>query len=286
MSQYGISPYGGEGPYGGAGLVTVLACVPGARNRVILFFDRRPLADDPRGARSAINPANYQIAAVDPTIPGNPPHVPEGALVPTRRVALARARADVIDPTQIHLWTDRDMEGGILHRVTIIGALHGAACEDFAGLTTWDFYAPSPGPVRNAPDRLELRYRDLDDGDLPGFESLPGVWRYKSNGDIAMQPELEAFKKRLIRRLTQQRRAFTWSNNGIEIQIGQSLSAEVLNRVAGNVASMARADSLAASAGCTVQARVIGNDVYVEIAVSVELLDGREYLLSLSVPAK
>jgi hypothetical protein len=286
VSQYGITPYGDEGPYGGAGLITILAAVPGARNRVILFFDRPPLIDDPKGAQSATNPANYQIETVDPTIPGNPPHVPDGALVPTRRVALARARVDILDPTQIHLWTDRDMEGGILHRVTVLGMLHGAACETFAGESEWTFYAPNVAATRNAPDRLELRYRDLDDGNLPGFETLPGIWRYKSNGDIALQPELEAFKKRLIRRLTQQKRAFTWSANGLAIQIGQPMNAEIMSALGNNVAGMARADSLASSAGCTVQARVIGNDVYVEIAVSVELLDGREYLLSLNVPQK
>lgn len=286
MSQYGISPYGIDGPYGGAGLITILAAVPGARNRVILFFDTAPLADDPKGARSATNPANYQISAVNPTIPGNPPQVPEGELVPTRRVALSRCRADALDPTQIHLWTDRDMEGGVLHRVTVIGQLHGAGCETFAGLTEWDLYAPTAAATRNAPDQLEVRYRDLDDGNLPGFEDIPGIWRYKSNGDIALQPELDAFKKRLIRRLTQQKRAFTWSPNGITIVIGDSVSADVLSRLSNNIAAMARADSLAASAGCTVRAIVIGNDVFIEVSVSVELIDGRDYLLTLTVPTK
>lgn len=286
MSQFGLTPFGEEGPFGGPGLITILAAVPAARNRVILFFDGIPQSDDPAGLRSAINPANYTITPVDPTIPANPPFVPEGSQVPTRRIALARCRADSEDPTQIHLWTDRDMEGGIIHRIDVIGMLHGADCEDFAGETAWELYAPFPAAVRNAPDRLDQRMRDLDDGNLPGFETIPGVWRYKDTGDVALQTELDSFKKRLIRRLTQQRRAFTWSNNGVNLQIGQALTADILTGLAQNVAAMARADSLVSSAGCTAQARVLGNDVFVELLVTVEILDGREYLLSLAIPTK
>lgn len=286
MSQFGVTPFGEEGPFGGPGMITILAAVPGSQNHIILFFDGVPLADDAANLKSAINPANYTIEPLDPTIPANPPYVPEGKQVPTRRIALARARPDPEDPTQIHLWTDRDMEGGVLHRVSVVGMLHGASCEDFAGMTVWEFIAPLSAVARVAPDRLDQRFRDLDDGDLPGFETLPGVWRYKSNGDIALQPELESFKKRLIRRLTQQRRAFTWSNNGVNISIGQSLTPDILQALALNVAAMARADSLAASAGCTAQARVLGNDVFVELTVTVELLDRREYMLSFTVPTK
>jgi len=286
VSQFGLQPFGEDGPFGGPGLITILAAVPGARNRIILFFDRIPQADDPAGLKSAINPENYVITPVDPTIPADPPYVPEGAQVPTRRIALARCRADPDDPTQIHIWTDRDMEGGIIHRIEVVGELHGADCEDFAGETAWEVYAPFAAALRNAPDRLDQRFRDLDDGYLPGFETLPGVWRYKDTGDIALQPELEAFKKRLIRRLTQQRRAFTWSNNGVDLQIGQALTADILTAIAQNVAAMARTDSLVSSAGCTAQARILGNDVFVELLVSAELLDGREYLLSLSIPTK
>lgn len=286
MSQFGVTPFGEEGPFGGVGLITVIAAVPAARNRVILFFDGVPLADDPKGLRSATNPENYALTPVDPTIPGNPPQVPDGLTVPSRRIALARCRADETDPTQIHLWTDRDMEGGIIHKLEILGMLHGTDCEDFAGDSAFEFYAPFAPAARVAPDRLDLRFRDLDDGNLPGFEILPGVWRYKSNGDIALQPELESFKKRLIRRLTQQRRAFTWSENGIDIVIGQPMTPDILSRLANNVASMARADALASSAGCTATVRTLGNDVFVELVVTVELRDGREYLLSLSVPSK
>lgn len=286
MSQFGLTPFGEEGPFGGVGLITVLAAVPAARNRIILFFDGVPLIDDPKGLKSATNPANYLLTPLDPTIPGNPPQVPDGAPVPSRRIALARCRADENDATQIHLWTDRDMEGGIVHQIQILGDIHGGNCEDFAGETAFEFYAPFAPAARNAPDRLDLRFRDLDDGYLPGFEVLPGVWRYKSNGDIALQPELESFKKRLIRRLTQQRRSFTWSDNGIEIVLGQPLTPDILIRLANNVASMARADALASSAGCTASARILGNDVFVELIVTVELRDGREYILSLSVPQK
>lgn len=286
MSQFGVTPFGEEGPYGGPGLLTILAVVPVAQNRIAVFFDGIALADDATGIKSAINVENYVLTPIDPTIPANPPYIPEGTKVPTRRIGLARARPNPDDPTQIWIWTDRDMEGNVLHQLDVVGMLHGADCEDFSGLPDWQFFAPSSPVARVAPDRLDQRFRDLDDGNLPGFETLPGVWRYKSSGDIALQPELESFKKRLIRRLTQQRRAFTWSNNGVELQVGQPLTATVLTNIAQNVAAMARADSLVASAGCTAQARIIGNDAYVELLVTVELLDGRDYLLSLSVPTK
>lgn len=287
MSQYGLSPYGEDGPYGGPGLITILGILPAARNRVIVFFDVRPLAEDPQGLRDASNVRNWAIAPVDPTIQGvNPPgnaYVPDGEIVPKRRIGLARARLDTASPLQLHIWTDRDLEGGVRYRLDVVGELHGAACESFAGPTSWETYAPFAAQPRQIPDRLDGRYRDLDDGNLPGFVQQPGIWRYKSTGDIALQDELAALKKRIIRRCTHAPGAFLWSSNGVDLLFGQSATPANLTALANAVAAQARGDALVAAAAVTAELVQTAGDVFVLLTLSVQLTDRRDLVLPLKI---
>jgi hypothetical protein len=287
VSQYGIDPFGEDGPYGGPGLISILGLVPAARNRLIVVFDEPPLADDPKGLRSASNVANWRIEPVDPTIQGvNPPgytYVPDGQVVPKRRIGLARARIDLTDRTQLHVWTDRDMEGGVRHRLSVVGELHGAACEAFAGPTVWETYAPFPAPVRVIPDRLDGVYRDLDDGALPGFVQQPGIWRYKSTGDIALQDELVALKKRILRRCTHAPGAFVWSTDGVDLRFGLPATASNLTALANAVADQARVDPLVSAAAVTAELVQTGGEVFVLLTISVELVDRRDLVLPLKI---
>lgn len=287
MSQYGLAPFGDEGPYGGIGLISILGLLPAARNRLIVVFDAPPLADDPKGLRSASNIANWQCEPVDPTIVGvNPPgnkYVPDGAIVPKRRIAVARARIDLGDLRQLHVWTDRDMEGGVKYRLTAVGELHGKACEAFSGPTAWEVYAPFPAPVRAIPDRLDGVYRDLDDGALPGFVQQPGIWRYKSTGDIALQDELTALKKRILRRCTHAPGAFLWSPNGVDLRIGMPMTPGNLTALANSVAEQARSDALVAAAAVTAELVQSGGDVFVLLTISVQLTDRRDLVLPLKI---
>lgn len=286
MSQYGVSPFGESGPYGGPGLISILGVLPAARNRLVVFFDVAPLADDPKGLRSATNVANWRVQPVDPTILGvNPPgnkYVPDGAVVPKRRIGLARARIDS-DIRQLQVWTDRDMEGGVLYRLTAVGELHGASCEAFAGPTVWETYAPFPAAVRTIPDRLDGTFRDLDDGQLPGFATQPGVWRYKATGDIALQDELVALKKRILRRCSHAPGAFLWSANGVDLRFGQSATAANLTALANAVAEQARLDTLVAAAAVTAELVQSGGDVYVLLTLAVQLTDRRDLVLTLKI---
>lgn len=287
MSQYGLAPFGEDGPYGGAGLMSILGVLPAARNRLIVVFDVPPLADDPKGLRSASNVANWRLEPVDPTIVGvNPPgntYVPDGAIVPKRRIGLARARIDPGDLRQLHVWTDRDMEGGVKYRLTAVGGLHGRACEDFAGPTAWETYAPFPARIRNVPDQLDGVYRDLDDGALPGFVQQPGIWRYKSTGDIALQDELTALKKRLIRRCTHAPGAFLWSANGVDLRFGLPMVPGNLAALANAVAEQARGDALVSAAAVTAELVQSGGDVFVLLTLSVQLTDRRDLILPLKI---
>lgn len=278
MSQYGISPYGGDlGPYGGPGLITLLGVLPAAENRMIAVFDRAPLSFDPKGRRSATNIRNYTIEPLDPTITINGiSTVPDKAVTPTRRIALGRARVDPNDPKQVHIWTDRDMEPNIEHRLTVVGPLHGASCETFAGPASSTFWAPAPPPPAASPDRLDGTLRDLDDGGTPADGELPGVWRYQESGDVALQSELASLKKRLLRRCTQTRGEFVWSTNGADVFLNVQMTPDALNRLATQVAEQARKDVLVAAASCTVTPQISGGDAYVIVILAVQLRDRRD----------
>lgn len=288
MSQYGISPYGGDyGPYGGPGLITLLGVLPAAVNRLIAVFDAAPLSFDPKGLRSATNTANYTLEPIDPTISINGYDiVPDGAIVPTKRIALARARVDPDDPRQIHIWTDRDMEPQIEHRLAVVGPIHGLACEMFAGPGEGTFFAPAPAPLAPAPDRLDGLMRDLDDGGTPSSGELPGVWRYQQSGEIALQSELESLKKRIIRRCTQAPRAYVWSPNGVDVFVGSLMTPDAMTRLATQVSEMARKDMMVRSASCTVTPQISGGDAYVYIVLAVQLRDRRDVTLTYLLPVK
>lgn len=288
MSQYGIDPYGGDlGPYGGPGLITLLNIVLAAQNRFIVVFDRAPLADDPKNRRDATNIANYTIAPIDPTIVINGiPTVPDKAVVPTRRIALARARVDPLDPKQVHVWTDRNMEPDIKHLITVVGPIHGIDCEDFAGPNTGTIWGPTPPATQIAPDRFDGAFRDLDDGGTAASGELAEVWRYSENNDIALQPEIESLKKRIIRRCTQAPNSFVWSRNGVPVFIGDLMQIDTLDRLANAVAEQARKDALVDSAAVTVEPLVSGGDAYVVVTLSLRLRDRRDVTLLYKLPTK
>jgi len=114
IRRYGIDPYGEDlGPWGGPGLITLRGVLLAAQNRFIVVFDQPPLARDPKGWRDATNTRNYTIEPIDPTITINGISViPDKAVVPTRRIALARARQDREDPRQRHVLGARSAPGG------------------------------------------------------------------------------------------------------------------------------------------------------------------------------
>lgn len=288
MSQYGIDPYGGDlGPYGGPGLITVLGGLLAAENRFIVVFDRPPMADDPKGRRDATNIRNYTIAPIDPTITINGiSTVPDKAVVPTRGIALARARVDPADPKQVHVWTDRNMEPDIEHLITVTGPIHGLDCEDLAGPGTFTIWGPTPPAIQISPDRFDGALRDLDDGGTAASGELAEVWRYSENNDIALQPELEALKKRIIRRCTQTPNSYVWSRNGTPVFIGDLMQVDTLDRLANAVAEQARKDILVDAAACTVEPLVSGSDAYVVVTLSLRLRDRRDVSLLYKLPVK
>jgi hypothetical protein len=288
VSQYGIDPYGGElGPWGGPGLISVLGVLLAAENRFIVVFDRAPLAGDPKLRRDATNILNYSIAPIDPTLTINGiSTVPDKAAVPTRPIALARARVDPQDPKQVWVWTDRNMEPDIEHTITVIGPIHGLGCETFVGPFVSTIWGPTPPQVQIAPDRLDGALRDLDDGGTASSGELPEVWRYSEDNDIALQGELESLKKRIIRRCTQMPNSFIWSDNGVPTFLGDLMQVGTLNQLANAVAEQTRKDIMVSAAAVTVEPLVSGGDAYVIVTLSVRLRDRRDVLLTYKLPVK
>lgn len=215
MTAFGTSPLGSDlGPFGGPGLMTVLAVLPLGANRCVVVFDVAPLADDTQGPHSAVNPNNYAITAVDPTytsptVPA-PGIVPAGAAVPTRSPRIAEAVVDEADPTQVVLVFDCPLERGISYDVQISPGICGAHDEDFAGPEVWRFAAPAP-PIAASPGLVsEERFRDFDYLVAPTPTQEGGTYRSDANGDVGIQDANTSLKKRIYRRIFSGRGAFAF----------------------------------------------------------------------------
>lgn len=284
ISQLGILPFGNTGPFSAPGKISVLGVLASAENRIIVAWDVPPNSEDPRGTRSAINVSNYTIVSVDPTIETTDgPIVPAGELVPTFEVGLWRAEVDEVDATQIHLWTDRVMEGGRRYMLTIDGPIDGAVnCAEFAGDLDWTFRAPTPPPRRDRNPALVLGLEDLDDGLVPGDERSE-IWRYTSAGDIDLQSSIDSLRKRIARMLSSQRGEWTYDPNfGVKVQLKAIMRQDELQRSCNVIKETLVADPLVAAVFVQARPRSVGAGAVIEYDVRVSLRSGRS--VSLSIP--
>jgi hypothetical protein len=246
ISQFGMRPFGTTGPYSLPGKISVLGVLPSAENRFIVCWDVPPNSRDRKGTRSATNIRNYTITAIDPTVDGV---VPKGAYVPTLQVGLWRAEVDEIDPTQIHVWTDRPMEERRTMNVVIDGPIDGElACEEFQGPIDWPFIAPSPPPLRiqNAARVRDLV--DVHDGVVPG-EEIESIWHYTASGDFAVQASTSALRKRVIRMLMNERGVFIYDPSfGVRQQIKGLMRDADIQLVVNSIRETLTADPAVAEA--------------------------------------
>lgn len=223
MSIFGVSPFGtAAGPFGGPGIITILGVLPVGINEAIVVFDKPPLADDSEGFNSATNTKNWDIEAIDPSIPSTSDpsiiYIPPKEVVPTYDPGVGACELDDEDATQIHVFTEGPMEPRVRYKIMVQPSVEGADCETLAGVDTFEFQAPSRGPRRASRFVQEDRYRDLDMQFFPVDEKqAQGTWRHEPSGDIAIQDGEASLKKRVIRRILTTRGAFAHlPNYGID----------------------------------------------------------------------
>lgn len=213
MSRFGLSPFGTDGPFGGPGLFSILGLIPAADNEVVAVFDAAPKADDPEGFDSATNRKNWDLQAVDPTIPSTSSsrsYVPTGEVVPTRAPVVVQAELVPGVDTQVRLYTDAKLEPRVRYTLEIQPPVRGDACETFSGPTSWGFRGLLlGGQPRRYP--LEDRYRDWANEFFPEDQDQPeATWTMESSRDIALHDSERSLRKRVLRRLLSLRSAFVF----------------------------------------------------------------------------
>lgn len=214
MTIYGVSPLGGAG-YGGAGLISVLGVLPLTNGSFVVVYDMEPKTDDSTSPTSAINVANYSLAAIDPTyisssVP-SPGILAPGLVAPTRTPLIVKAVQDKEDPTQVIVYTDCSLEGNIQYSVGISTQICGVNCEAFDGQEVWLFTAPLyPQEIQQNFQVLE-KYRDL--AWAPYDESGYDAFIIDNTNDIGIQSGRESLLKRIKRRVFSQKGGFAWAPN-------------------------------------------------------------------------
>jgi len=206
---FGLLPFGNISPWGGAGTISLITILAIGTNELVAFFTSAPKCVDPLGYRDARNPLHWAIVPVDPidigfggeviVEPGKRRPTPPGPWI-------AACFRDPEDSTQVHIITATQLETGIDYDVTLSGSVRGAACETFAGLSTFRVTAVNRPPLRNNRIAAQDTYRDYAN---PPFEIVngqlqpgPGFWQYDEAGEIVLDDAAASLKKRVIRRIT------------------------------------------------------------------------------------
>ena len=288
MSSLGLNSLG-TSPLGGPGLIACRGVVILGNGSISVVFDVPPDTFDPGGARSAINPANYTLAGLDPSIVASNGDVivPLGAVVPTYQPVIATATPDALDETQIVVTTDAPLQAGVRYQVTLSPSIRGAAGEVYFGPTV--FVAPTPAP-RYPRDlipqvaQIEEQYRDFaysifPDPTDPSRPTL--VYEFDANGDIALQAQRDSLRKRIIRRILTDPSGFVFlPGYGVGVALKRLIRAGELQGLASRIAEQVRREpdvtQAAASVG-TVQ-RDGASFVIIEVFVVTTNRDERRIL--------
>jgi len=226
MTAFGISPLGkGLGPFGGPGLITLLGVLPQSLNTFVFVFDKEPKRLDDQSPCSGVNIKNYALEAVNPTIIADNGDIviPAGAVVPRYQPRIVSATADILDPKQIIIATDTDLEPRVLYEASVVGPIQSIDDDIFAGPTTFPF----TGRLKpNTPTPIELyeeRFRDLDyilNPNPAQPEEKTQVYRFDASGDLSIAGNEASLRKRLFRRITTQPGEFAFlPNYGVGLQL-------------------------------------------------------------------
>jgi hypothetical protein len=286
ISQLGIQPFGPTGPFSLPGKISVLGVVPLAENRLIVCWDIPPNIRDRKGARSAINVGNYTLTPIDPTIETEEgPVVPPGELVPTFEVDLWRAEVDEVDLTQIHLWTDRNLDPGRRYNLVIDGPIDGAAnCEEHAGPIDWRIKAPLAPKRRPANPAAIAELLDLHDGLVPE-EEIDTVWHYTADGDIDVQSSSSALRKTIYRMLSSMQGEWKYHPSfGVYIPLKTATRGDVVQRSANSIRATLSTDPLVRDAFVQAAVEIVGADAVIRFTISVFRRDERRLDTIVDIP--
>lgn len=281
MTGFGLQPFSLElGPFGGPGLMTIVGIICTGMNSLDVYFDAEPIADDPDGYNSAINPKNWGIEAVDPritstTVAGLVYHPDTREPIPTYTPAVGEGTWDRDNPLVVSLRTMAPFEARCRYRLIAQPSLEGVGCRTFAGVDTWPFQAPRRGPLRRARFVQEDRYRDWAFEYVVGSgNELQGRWRIESSGDIGIQGANESLRKRILRRITTRRGAFSHAPTyGLSRGIKRLIRAGELQGLANEVAEQTRLEPDVQAAACEV---TVLTDGVVDVRVFARRIDGVE----------
>lgn len=198
---YGREAYGD--PFGSGGPLFVVRARALKSHVVRVVFDEEPLHQSPAGRADALNPANYQFINLTGTL-----YSPSG---PGTITAVGVDKDMVVGPTlavkagderafDVHV--DRSLLLTMTYQVTALniksklgGGLGSPFSASFVGVGQLSKVLPVRQPVG---------LTDL-------ANSIPlGGWNVDDSGDFATDTDIESLKKRIFRRLTTTRGAFSF----------------------------------------------------------------------------
>lgn len=276
MTAFGQSPLGTAlGPFGGAGLITVLGVLPLSTNQFVVVFDREPYTLDTQAFYSASNENNYILAATDPTLfppAASVPTVPKGESVPRRFPYSGIAESDPADLTQAIITSDSRLEPNVVYTVTVNSNIRGLNDEVFAGNQTFDFRGLAlPDKQFTLVETSEDRYRDFDNiiDKLNNSEETQ-TYRFDPSGDLALSDARTSLRKRIYRRLFTDPGGFAWAPTyGVGVKVKQLIRPGTQQNLASLVAEQVgmEPDVLQASAEVSFQNTNTGSFVFIDLWV-------------------
>jgi len=258
MSKLGFEPFGKSGPFGGAGLISILGVSTVASNEAIVVFDVPPLSDDPYAFNSATNVKNWTLTPVDPTvtstIPGSPGYLPSGSTSsPTRSPIIARIEVDENDPRQLSIFTDSRLEAEVAYDLEMQPSVIGLDCEVQSGPTAFRFIGVRAGPPRRSRYEQRDKYRDWSYEFFPdNDERVPGTWNIDDSGDISIQNADESLRKRILRRISSERGSFVHiPGYGTALKVKELARAGRVQEMANQVAEQVRSEPDVVHGSCS-----------------------------------
>jgi hypothetical protein len=256
-------------------LITVLGVLATGTNSILVSFDKVPKNLDSATFTSGVNPANYTLAAVDPTYSSatTPSYVAPGSTVPTRYPSIAFAELDEDAPTQVLLNTDTKLEPTVLYNLTVSSRIKGAYCETFAGTEVWQVAAPRLASRIKPQEAWEQRYRDFDfRGTIDGTEG----YAFDAANDIALQDADRSLKKRIYRRLFSRTGDFVWAQGyGVGLSLKALARAGLLQTMADDVRRQILLEPDVIDCAVRTEVTQTTSGAFIDIQVAVRRNDAR-----------
>lgn len=222
---FGSEAYGD--PLGGGGSLHVIRARAVAGQVVRVTFDQEPIHRSPSGFSDALNPSNYSLTVVSGTAT-NPQAVGVG---PTMVVGPA-VSVQPGDERGFDVHTDRALISTIRYRVTAHG-IKSKAGDDLGFPVAQEFMGMVLVHTTQPPQRR------LDNTDILN-SPFDGMLVVDDSGDLKAHSGIDVLKKRIFRRLTTSKNAFTFlPGYGVGLKLKeaaapaqlQSLKSDIISQI-------------------------------------------------------